>query len=111
VKDEPRRPQSSNTDEWDSQPTQQLSSADLATMNRVATAKTDEMPVLPVEPPPPEMRVSQAIRVKLWKDASGIHVAPAQETVSAIAIETFLVALDPTVDLAGWFSDAPGPKR
>ncbi len=45
---------------------------------------------------------TQAVRVILWKDAHGVHVAPAGTLVSAITVDAMLVALDPAADLTAW---------
>lgn len=51
------------------------------------------------------MRSSQAVRVVVWRAADGVHIAPAGTTVSAIAVEALLVALDPAADLANWLTN------
>jgi hypothetical protein len=60
-------------------------------------------------PEPPDadeasLRVSQALRVIVWRAPDGVHVAPQGTHVSAIAIDAVLVALDPSADLAAWLS-------
>lgn len=61
-----------------------------------------------IVPHDPGIQTSQAIRVVVWRDASGVHVAPAgtpdASRVSAIKIDAMLVALDPTADLTAWLS-------
>ena len=47
---------------------------------------------------------SQAVRVVVWRDANGVHVAPAGTVVSAITVEAVLVALEPHADLTAWLS-------
>jgi hypothetical protein len=49
--------------------------------------------------------MSQAVRVVVWREADGVHVAPAGSQVAAIAVEAVLVALDPGADLAAWLSN------
>jgi hypothetical protein len=59
------------------------------------------------EPPDadePSLRLSQALRVIVWRGPDGVHVAPQGTHVSAIAIDAVLVALDPSADLAAWLS-------
>lgn len=50
------------------------------------------------------LRVSQAVRVVVWSDGAGVHVAPAGTTVTAITVEALLVAVDPSADLSAWLS-------
>ena len=50
------------------------------------------------------IQTSQAVRVVVWRDANGVHVAPAGTVVSAIKIDAVLVALEPTADLTAWLS-------
>ena len=57
----------------------------------------------------PALVTSQAVRVVLWKDANGVHVAPQGTLVRAITVEAMLVALDPSADLGAWLDPAP-PK-
>lgn len=91
---------------------------------------TNEHPIASGPVPPPSSRpverspligtprapnASQAIRVVLWKDASGVHVAPVGTVVNAIGVEAMLVALDPTADLNAWLESKPhrgqSPKK
>jgi hypothetical protein len=114
----------SATDEWDAHPTQSLSRAELESI-------TNEHPPAPpshpgttpksAAPPPaqPSRRApvaqdpsgpilaSQAVRVVLWQDVEGVHVAPAGTVVSAITVDAILVALDPAADLSAWLD----PRR
>lgn len=53
----------------------------------------------------PEIRTSQAVRVVVWRDATGVHVAPAGTVVSAITVDAVLVALEPSADLTAWLSE------
>jgi hypothetical protein len=55
----------------------------------------------------PEIQTSQAVRVVVWRDPNGVHVAPAGSLDSrpnAITIDAVLVALEPTADLTAWLS-------
>lgn len=64
----------------------------------------------PSSPPPsvrpddrrPPLATSQALRLVLWKDANGVHVAPQGTRVSAITVDVMVVALDPSVDIRAW---------
>ncbi len=63
----------------------------------------------PMRPPSttqhdPEIVTTQAVRVVVWRDASGVHVAPAGTVVSAITVDAVLVALDGAADLTAWLS-------
>jgi hypothetical protein len=40
----------------------------------------------------------------VWRDAGGVHVAPAGTVVSAITVDAILVALEPHADLTAWLS-------
>jgi hypothetical protein len=53
----------------------------------------------------PKIVTSQAIRVVVWRDAQGVHIAPAGTVVTALTIDAVLVALDPTADLTAWLSE------
>ncbi len=56
-------------------------------------------------PPAPEVRVSQAVHVVVWRDADGkLRIAPRGTAVSAVTIEALLVAPGPDVDLIAWLS-------
>jgi hypothetical protein len=52
----------------------------------------------------PQIQTSQAVRVVVWQDASGVHIAPAGTVVSAITVDAVLVALEPSTDLTAWLS-------
>ena len=54
---------------------------------------------------PAPLVMSQAVRVVVWREADGVHVAPAGTQVTAIGVEAILVALDPVADLAAWLSN------
>lgn len=47
---------------------------------------------------------TQAVRVVVWRDANGVHVAPAGTVVSAITVDAVLVALDANADLTAWLT-------
>ncbi len=52
--------------------------------------------------PPAEPNVVQAVRVIVWKDASGVHVAPPGTMVSAITADAILLAVDSDTNLRAW---------
>lgn len=52
----------------------------------------------------PGIVTSQAVRVVVWRDANGVHVAPAGTVVSAITVDAVLVALEPNADLTAWLT-------
>lgn len=52
----------------------------------------------------PAIQTSQAVRVVVWRDGAGVHVAPAGTVVSAITVDAVLVALEPNADLTAWLS-------
>lgn len=52
----------------------------------------------------PQIVTSQAVRVVVWRDATGVHVAPAGTVVSAITVDAVLVALEPNADLTAWLT-------
>ena len=52
----------------------------------------------------PGIATSQAVRVVVWRDANGVHVAPAGTVVSAITVDAMLVALEPNADLTAWLT-------
>ncbi len=113
--------------EWDASPTQNLTGEELAErMNdgdRVSDGDRQTafqvQAVIPastssVAPPPPratqstvhdpEIQTSQAVRVVVWRDGNGVHIAPAGTVVSSITIDAVLVVLEPTADLTAWLS-------
>jgi hypothetical protein len=53
----------------------------------------------------PRIVTSQAVRVVVWRDANGIHVAPAGTMVSSITVDAVLVALEPNADLTAWLGE------
>lgn len=102
--------------DWDASPTQSLSSSDLQEMDAI-----DRMTSIAAAPsgvasasrgvrPPSktvhdeEILTSQAVRVVVWRDGGGVHVAPAGTVVSAITVDAVLVALEPGADLTAWLS-------
>lgn len=100
------------TDEWDASPTQTLSGQDMDHMSGPVSVSGDRKTTLgamPARPPTKtihdeEIQTSQAVRVVVWRDASGVHVAPAGTVVSAITVDAVLVALEPSADLTAWLS-------
>ena len=111
--------------EWDASPTQDLREDELAELDKrhpvieeretqfgappVETSSPPAEPTqaprkMPSRAPPamlhdPKIQTSQAVRVVIWRDANGVHVAPAGTAVSAITIDAVLVVLDPAADL------------
>jgi hypothetical protein len=88
-----------------------LETGDRATAFAIPTAA----PAPSVAPPPvlrapatsihdPGIQTSQAVRVVVWRDANGVHLAPSGTVVSAITIDAVLVALEPSADLTAWLS-------
>lgn len=103
--------------DWDSSPTQMLSDADLGEITNDRKTSFGAPPAPPVEAPrpattssrapaihDPEIQTSQAVRVVVWRDANGVHVAPAGTIVSSITIDAVLVVLEPSADLTAWLS-------
>lgn len=78
-----------------------------AMVKEMAAAQEPPPPPKPSRPPPPPagdsaVRPSQAVHVIVWRDAAGVHVAPAGTVVSSITVDAMLVALDPNADLSAW---------
>jgi hypothetical protein len=48
-----------------------------------------------------EPRLTHAVRVVVWRDADGVHVAPHGTPVRAFTVDAMLVALEEDEDLAG----------
>jgi hypothetical protein len=100
-------------DEIDAWPTQTLGSDDFedeAQHTRIGTPAYRETAKKASARPPAMVAagplvMSQAVRVVVWREADGVHVAPAGSQISAIAVEAVLVALDPGADLAAWLSN------
>jgi hypothetical protein len=114
--------------EWDASPTQNLTGDELADRMNDGGDRVSEgdrqtafqvQAVLPaatssVAPPAPrapqstvhdpEIQTSQAVRVVVWRDGNGVHIAPAGTVVSSITIDAVLVVLEPTADLTAWLS-------
>ncbi len=106
--------------EWDASPTENLtgdamdhvSTGDRLTAFAVpvaAPAPPAPLPLPSARPPQstvhdPEIQTSQAVRVVVWRDASGVHVAPAGTVVSSITIDAVLVVLEEGADLTAWLS-------
>jgi hypothetical protein len=113
--------------EWDASPTQNLSGDELDDrmndadrvsegdrqtafqMQAVVPAATSSVAPPPTRAPQstvhdPEIQTSQAVRVVVWRDGNGVHIAPAGTVVSSITIDAVLVVLEPTADLTAWLS-------
>jgi hypothetical protein len=113
--------------EWDASPTQNLTGEELAermndgdrvsdgdrqtafAVQSVIPASTSSVAPPPPRPPQstvhdPEIQTSQAVRVVVWRDGNGVHIAPAGTVVSSITIDAVLVVLEPTADLTAWLS-------
>lgn len=99
-----------SAEEWDASPTANLAGEDVPDPPREIERKTHVGQAPPPPRPPsstlhdPQIQTSQAIRVVVWRDASGVHIAPAGTVVSALTIDAVLVALEPTADLTAWLS-------
>jgi hypothetical protein len=102
-----------SAEEWDSSPTANLVGADDIEEKRSEPERKTYVGAAPSAAPPrppsstlhdPQIQTSQAIRVVVWRDAQGVHIAPAGTVVSALTIDAVLVALDPTADLTAWLS-------
>jgi hypothetical protein len=111
-----------SAEEWDASPTQNLTGEELADrMTDDGDRKTAF--AVPAAPPAavaaalppqaraplstvhdPEIQTSQAVRVVVWRDGNGVHIAPAGTVVSSITIDAVLVVLEPTADLTAWLS-------
>jgi hypothetical protein len=123
------RPRTSSvTDEWDAQATQSLSRAELDSITNehappprmlAPRAPKDLLPAAPTSPrggipdpkdsePSSNIVATQAVRVIVWRDAEGVHVAPAGTIVSAITVDAMLVAMDPSADLSMWLDPGRG---
>jgi len=107
-----------SAEEWDASPTENLTGDEMDHMNvgdRKTTAFTlpKARPPSAVPPPmrppsstvhDPEIQTSQAVRVVVWRDGNGVHIAPAGTVVSSITIDAVLVVLEPSADLTAWLS-------
>lgn len=121
------RKTSRGAEDWDASPTQNIPGdgaiddegdrktsiggppaiAPSVTAQRVAPASMPPRPPRAspsIIPHDDSIKTSQAIRVVVWRDANGVHVAPEGTVVSAIKIDAMLVALEPTADLTAWLS-------
>ncbi len=112
------REREKSAEQWDSSPTENLTGEEMDHMNegdRKTTAFALPKPRPPsVSAPPmraptptvhdPEIQTSQAVRVVVWRDGNGVHVAPAGTVVSSITIDAVLVVLEPSADLTAWLS-------
>lgn len=121
------RKSSRSAEEWDASPTQNIPGdipmeegdrkttvgsppqivAPSVTQQRAAPASMPPRPqraTPSIIPHDDSIKTSQAIRVVVWRDANGVHVAPEGTVVSAIKIDAMLVALEPTADLTAWLS-------
>jgi hypothetical protein len=103
-----------SAEEWDAHPTQNLTGDELNRMrsdgdrNTTTFAQPAAADAAPRPPSntvhDPEIQTSQAVRVVVWRDATGVHVAPAGTVVSSITIDAVLVVLEPSADLTAWLS-------
>jgi hypothetical protein len=96
-----------SADAWDASPTQNLSGDETGALDGDRQTSFGAPPL----PRPAsktihdeEIQTSQAVRVVVWRDANGVHVAPAGTVVSAITVDAVLVALEPSADLTAWLS-------
>lgn len=112
------RPPASSATDWDALPTRARLEALPAPPRLVDEDDSGTNPSqdphlapgpTPSRPGGPALVTSQAVRVVLWKDANGVHVAPQGTLVRAITVEALLVALDPSADLGAWL-DPVRPK-
>jgi hypothetical protein len=121
---EPPPERQRSADEWDASPTQNLTGDEMDAMSHgdrktsafaipvsvdVALPSSMNIPVAVARPPmtpvhDPEIQTSQAVRVVVWRDGTGVHVAPAGTVVSSITIDAVLVVLEPSADLTAWLS-------
>jgi hypothetical protein len=103
-----RGPVVTTTDEWDAHPTQNLTGEELSSITdsgREAPASS------PLSAPMPTPLVQlPAIRVVLFRDADGIHVAPAGGAAPPKAVDALVIALDPAADLAAWLEEERSEK-
>jgi len=79
-----------------------LRAAGVAVTRAPAKSPSARPPAGPVHDP--RIETSQAVRVVVWRDANGVHIAPAGTRVSSITIDAVLVALEPSADLTAWLS-------
>ena len=107
-----------SAEEWDASPTRNLTGDDMDHLSAEGDRKTTAFaipaaPLVTATPPvrgpqptihDPEIQTTQAVRVVVWRDANGVHVAPAGTVVSAITIDAVLVVLEKGADLTAWLS-------
>jgi hypothetical protein len=115
-KEDLRRDRHRSALEWDTSPTENLSGSDMDEMadGDRRTAFAVPAPTVAVALPAPRaplatvhdpaIQTTQAVRVVVWRDATGVHVAPAGTVVSAISIDAVLVVLEEGADLTAWLS-------
>ncbi len=97
-----------SAEDWDRSPTQNTTGNPIEEPEEAARMTSVGAP--PAARPPaatvhdPKIQTSQAIRVVVWRDAHGVHIAPAGTVVTALTIDAVLVSLEPTADLTAWLS-------
>lgn len=105
--------EAASAEDWDASPTASMSREELDSMD-IEPVIAAPAPVPPPAAPPvrgpnptlhdPELPTCQAIRVVIWQDANGVHIAPAGTRVTALTVEGLVVALQPDTDLTAWLS-------
>lgn len=114
------RARDKSAEEWDASPTQNLTGDEMSertndgdrqTAFAMPAASSQAAAAAPpaVRAPPstvhdPQIQTSQAVRVVVWRDGNGVHIAPAGTVVSSITIDAVLVVLEPSADLTAWLS-------
>jgi hypothetical protein len=99
-----------STEEWDRSPTQNTTGEPMFEEPDDAAARMTSVGAPPAPRAPistlhdPKIQTSQAIRVVVWRDAHGVHIAPAGTVVTALTIDAVLVSLEPSTDLTAWLS-------
>lgn len=81
------------------------------TTGRIVAPPSSKQPTAAAVRHDPNIVPSQAIKVVVWRDGSGVHVAPAGTVVSAITVDAILVALEPDADLTAWLGGDGEPRR
>jgi hypothetical protein len=89
--------------EADAWPTESMGGNDFANLENERT-RVGAPYYAPGTAPVAPLVASQAVRVIVWRDANGVHVAPAGTTVTAITVDAMLVAMDTSADLSAWLS-------
>ncbi len=100
----PTTPPTSEADAW---PTESMGGNEFAGLEAERTRVGEPFyssASTPSGAPLTRIPTSQAVRVIVWRDANGVHLAPAGTTVTAITVDAMLVALDTTADLSAWLS-------